>query len=529
MKKKRSVRFIAIFTVLVLMMSVSAAAFAAQDEIAEEETMVMFSDQDITINDVMDDIQPEDSTTVPESEEPTTEEPTTEEPTTEEPTTQEPTTEEPTTQKPEKHSHVFGSWKTARKATTKKDGLRVRTCNGCGKKQTLKIPRVKSAKLKYNQKVYNGKAFQPGVTVKAKDGKALKKGKDYTVRYQNNKRVGTATVILTGKGSYRFKITRSFRILPRPVSFTKLSPGSSNVTVQWKHVEAQASGYQVQIAADKAFTKNVITKNKLGGKATSLTVSGLKEKTEYFARIRTFKYVDQKYYCAAWSKVKTFKTTAASPHAIEGQLPQTPRVASTYFDDAVFVGDSVSLGLSYYEAANDVLGKAQFLTAGSLGSGNALGAVTDKSVHPRYNGQKMKVEKAVAACGAKKVYIMLGMNDIGAYGVDKSAANFKTLCKKIQAEAPGVQIFVESVTPRVNQGSKSDNVKLNNANITSYNKKLAAICQAEGWYFVNVAEFMFDSTGHLIRSYCSDPDGMGMHFSYDGCKAWVNYLYTHTA
>ena len=40
---------------------------------------------------------------------------------------------------------------------------------------------------------------------------------------------------------------------------------------------------------------------------------------------------------------------------------------------------------------------------------------------------------------------------------------------------------------------------------------------------------MFDSTGHLIRSYCSDPDGMGMHFAYAGCKVWVDYLYTHTA
>ena len=44
-----------------------------------------------------------------------------------------------------------------------------------------------------------------------------------------------------------------------------------------------------------------------------------------------------------------------------------------------------------------------------------------------------------------------------------------------------------------------------------------------------ILTFMFDSTGHLIRSYCSDPDGMGMHFAYAGCKVWVDYLYTHTA
>ena len=83
----------------------------------------------------------------------------------------------------------------------------------------------------------------------------------------------------------------------------------------------------------------------------------------------------------------------------------------------------------------------------------------------------MKVEKAVAACGANKVYIMLGMNDIGAYGVEKSVSSFRTLCKKIEQEAPSVTLYVQSVTPRVNQGAKSDNVKLNNKNITAYNRK----------------------------------------------------------
>jgi len=299
--------------------------------------------------------------------------------------------------------------------------------------------------------------------------------------------------------------------------------------MEWNHVPAQASGYQLQYTTDPAFSKNLKLQTKGGGLATSDVLSGLTEKTTYYVRVRTFKYTREKYYYAAWSKPLSFTTPAAAPYAISGQLPRRARVASSYFDDAVFVGDSVSLGLSYYEAANDVLGKAQFLTAGSLGSGNALGAVTESSVHPRYNGQKMKVEKGVAACGAKKVYIMLGMNDIGAYGVDKSVANFKTLCQKILKEAPGVKLYVQSVTPRVAQGAKSDNVTLNNTNITAYNRKLASLCAQQGWYFVNVAEVMFDSTGHLIRSYCSDPDGMGMHFAYAGCKVWVDYLYTHTA
>ena len=446
------------------------------------------------------------------------------EPVTEEPTTQEPTTEAPT----QPHSHTYGAWQTAKRATAKKDGVRKRVCTECGAAQKKPIARVKTIKLKYSERVYSGKKTTNVVTVKNSDGKALKQGRDYTVRYQNNKAVGKATVTITGKGDYNFRATRSFRILPQKTSLTKLLPAATKATVQWKAVK-NSSGYQIRYATDASFKKNVVTRKVKDGKATSVVLTDLKQKTKYYVQIRPFTVVKNKTYNAAWSKTQTMVTTALSAHGIDGQLPKSQRVPSSYFDDAVFVGDSVSLGLSYYEAAADVLGKAQFLTAGSLGSGNALQAVTEKSVHPRYNGQKMKVEKAIAACGAKKVYIMLGMNDIGAYGVEKSAENFRTLCKKILAESPFVKIFVESVTPRVNQGGKVDNAKLNNKNITKYNEALAAICAEEDWYFVNVAETMFDDNGYLKRAYCSDPDGMGMHFSYDGCKAWVDYLYTHTA
>ena len=494
MNQKWTARIAAALAVLTLTAGVSTAAFARQNAASPQQTVLLAQGD--------------------ETKEPTRE-------------PQKTPSEEPTTQA--QHTHKFGDWKTARKATTEKNGLRVRTCTLCDEQQTKQIPRVKSAVLHHIERVYTGKKVKfPGVTVKDKTGKALKENRDYTVRTKNDKNVGIATVVITGAGNYKFKILRNFRILPQAAKVKKVLPGSSSATVQWNAVK-QSSGYFVQIAADKAFTKNDSIRKIKSGKTTSTVLSGLKEKSTYYVRMRTFTKIDGRTLTSNWSKAVKFTTPAASLHAIDGQLPKSARVSSSYFDDVVFVGDSVSLGLNYYEAASDVLGKAQFLTAGSLGSGNALGAVTEQSVHPRYNGQKMKIEKAIPLTGAKKVYIMLGMNDIGAYGVDKSAENFRTLCKKIKQEAPDVRIFVQSVTPRVNQGAKSDNVKLNNQNITSYNKKLAAICQQEGWYFVNGAEFMFDSTGHLIRSYCSDPDGMGMHFSYEGCKAWVDYLYTHTA
>ncbi len=214
-------------------------------------------------------------------------------------------------------------------------------------------------------------------------------------------------------------------------------------------------------------------------------------------------------------------------------LPESAKVDDSYFDDAVFIGDSVSLKLERYttqqRSANpNFFGKAQFLTAGSMGSGNALEAPSSESIHPLYNGQKMALADSVKACGAKKVYIMLGMNDMAIYGVDGAVENMETLIEGILEKTPDAKIYVESATPLVASKNIADH-KLNNTNLNAYNQKLSALCQEKGWYFVNVWSTVDDGTGNLKVSYCSDPDDMGIHFTDAGCEAWIDYLYTHTA
>ena len=71
--------------------------------------------------------------------------------------------------------------------------------------------------------VYTGKKITRGITVK--DGtKTLVKGTDYTVTYKNNVNIGTASVILTGKGNYTGTVTKTFKIVEGAnyIDFTKL-------------------------------------------------------------------------------------------------------------------------------------------------------------------------------------------------------------------------------------------------------------------------------------------------------------------
>ena len=77
-----------------------------------------------------------------------------------------------------------------------------------------------------SSKQYTGFPVTQSITVKA-DGVQLKDGTDYKVEYSNNTNVGTASVIITGIGTYTGKIEKTFKITPKPVTPTiTLSPTS---------------------------------------------------------------------------------------------------------------------------------------------------------------------------------------------------------------------------------------------------------------------------------------------------------------
>ena len=214
-------------------------------------------------------------------------------------------------------------------------------------------------------------------------------------------------------------------------------------------------------------------------------------------------------------------------------LPKGSRAKDSFFNGTLFVGDSVTLKLERYVRAArkknpSLLGKAKFFCAGSLGSGNLQEKVSAKSNHPSLKGKKMLLEDAVKASKAKRVYIMLGMNDIAVYGIQGSVDNMMSLIRKVRKKSPNVEIYVQSATPRL---KGKDQKKLNNANLEKYDQQL---CQAvkdygkPGVYFVDVASALRADDGTLPKAYCSDPEGQGIHFTDEACEIWIDYLYTHT-
>lgn len=154
-------------------------------------------------------------------------------------------------------------------------------------------------------KAFTGKAITQNVTVKV-GNTVLKNGTDYTVSYSNNKKVGKATVKITGKGKYGGVITKTFKINPAKQEIQKLTAKSKAFFVDWAQ-KGSATGYEIQYATNSKFTgakKVTITNNK----TDKTTVSKLSGNKKYYVRVRSYTTVGGTKYYGAWSATKTVTT-----------------------------------------------------------------------------------------------------------------------------------------------------------------------------------------------------------------------------
>lgn len=85
------------------------------------------------------------------------------------------------------------------------------TLYACFVQEQTSIPLENCSVSEIPTQLYTGRALKPVVTVKW-GSEVLKANRDYTVRYQNNKEQGTASVTVTGKGKYTGNITKNFLI-----------------------------------------------------------------------------------------------------------------------------------------------------------------------------------------------------------------------------------------------------------------------------------------------------------------------------
>ena len=151
----------------------------------------------------------------------------------------------------------------------------VQRCTLCKEeisRTTRTLKNIKSCEVKLSAftYVYDGKEVKPEVTVLLEDT-TLSEGTDYRLEYQDNNRVGEASVSVTGIGNYTDTKTVSFQIVEKPkqptapviekldtVNITSIANAKKGIKLTWNRVSG-AQGYIIYRAYGKGGYKAIKT------------------------------------------------------------------------------------------------------------------------------------------------------------------------------------------------------------------------------------------------------------------------------
>ena len=196
-------------------------------------------------------------------------------------------------------------------------------------------------------------------------------------------------------------------------------------------------------------------------------------------------------------------------------LPETEAVEDTYFDGAIFLGDSRTEGLSLYSG----LKTGYFYTA----VGATVESVFSKKNFETEGGEKVPLLDAVAEQDCDKIYIMLGINELGWSKVKTFHDQYAKLVDRVRADHPEAKIVLQSIPP-VSAKQEAKKTYVNNARIAEYNGVIQALAEEKECYFLDVAACLTGGDGLLPKDLNFD----GIHLNPAGCKVWLNYLRTHS-
>lgn len=186
----------------------------------------------------------------------------------------------------------------------------------------------------------------------------------------------------------------------------------------------------------------------------------------------------------------------------------------SYFDDAVFIGDSRIEGFMLFSG----LSNATAYTHKGLMVDTVF---TDPVIN--MDGQKISVMEALEKTSFSKVYIMLGINETGWPYNDLFIKKYSLIIDEIKKNNPDALIYIQSILP-VSQKVSSTHSYVKKSKIDKYNLLIQQMAEEKGVYYINSAESVVAKDGYLPEEAASD----GIHLKKAYCEKWLEYLKTHT-
>lgn len=222
---------------------------------------------------------------------------------------------------------------------------------------------------------------------------------------------------------------------------------------------------------------------------------------------------------SADTQTETMTTEEPQPTETSEELPKEVvyhTVDDSYFDDAVFIGDSRTVGMYEY---------------GGLEETSTFYASTGLTIYKMFDskivavpGQKKKitVEEALSEKQFAKIYLMIGINEMGTGTVESFMKAYGEAVQHLQQLQPDAVIYLQAImkvtTERSGQGDY-----ITNEGIEARNEEIAKLADDEKIYYLDVNPLICDETGGMVASYTYD----GVHLKARYIPIWLDFLKEH--
>jgi len=214
-------------------------------------------------------------------------------------------------------------------------------------------------------------------------------------------------------------------------------------------------------------------------------------------------------------------TTAPMPQLTESAEPEetaavtVPIDPAVYFENNLFVGDSILEGLAQYVRAQrqngaELLSDAKFLTSiMGIRVADLVGDTADyERIRYQYRGAVRELSEIVTLAEPRRLFLLVGMNDLaGGASVDDTIARYGRLLEQLKQDFPTVDLVVMTPTPKTASAwlpNYCTNPDFGSSLLREFADRLLALCETMSVPCIDIFAALADETGNLPDNFSRD-------------------------
>lgn len=196
------------------------------------------------------------------------------------------------------------------------------------------------------------------------------------------------------------------------------------------------------------------------------------------------------------------------------RVKKIEKVEDGYLDGALFIGDSRTTILHEYAKWD----QTDFFVKNGLTVWDV-----NEIVLSTVNGTNQTLEQVLQNKKYPKIYVMLGINELGTGNPDSFAGQYLQVLDSIRRLQPESLIFIQEII-HVTSQKDTERTYINNKEIDFRNDALRKICDGKQIIYLDINEaFDLEGTGTLNPAYSGD----GVHIQAKNIQRWKDYLLNH--